>query len=1287
MGDSDRRRGRRRPPGPPPGFGAVDNGTDLIAPKPELLAEVERREETETPADPGIAHFDEHVPPSSESGALEGRWRRPAHSVPTGGGGRSALQRFGKRPSDTAPRQIVSEETTDPGMASNLADIQLESAELEHESENDRFDRLLEEYARDFDDDATRVELEELTAKLARWPDLLATAKLLLARTSGTTGEDRVWAQLSVWTKRAHADDNPKTARSRLLDATFSMPEVHEPELEPPAPYAADAFPPYDYGASFGTEVMQPGFTAPNDFDFQPAPFQPVFQAPFESGFQPEPAFQPDLGPPLPFDPPLHQPTSRRITESRSPYAPDQATLQAHIVAAQQRAATLAQQQQQQQQVPSEEIIEIEDDALEALAPISSEYGSAEIVVDEDDRTVMEEGPRTGVDAPRTDDRPYDSARTAYGPPPSQALTSSRLDFGRDSSRDSRTQFTAYEPEPQQPETQLNETPLATEPPAPMETETELPLDAEDLMLIEPAPDTPPPPALTRRGSSPAASAPLLRPTTSSIAVRSSAQPPPPPPPPRIVDPALLKTGELDLALANAPNDSERARILVERAKRELHKGQRESAIDSYRDALAFETSNQDALEALERLYRDTKNVTRLVEILETKLELAKNDGARLEGLVAIAEVYENELQDLGGAVARLEAAHALQPKNAKPLQALARCHEKLGDFAAQLVDLQRLLRGENSRSDKLETLLRIASIQENELDHVEGAIDSYERILREHPQYKAALDDLARLGQHAGGWRAKAKIVEHRVELAKEPKLQAQLLVELGDLLAVAERDPESARKHYERAARVFPSYPASWRGLEQLSTWTGEPARAEFYLEQRVRHTQDLAERALVLIELAQYRAVVLSKKPESLAAYELAHKADPTNETAASALLAPFVAQRRWADAAVLCDVLYRVAVKSEDEARVQEILETSWKVASAMGNRAQMLAVAAARYRLAPDDSQLQTQLLDTAYELRDGEDALRRARSALDLLLARTSEDDPERLAKLAEVLRAAGDVKAAEECYERVLEKNPTDIQALAFLSLRAEARNDYRRAASLKERLARELPSGDPETDDRFQLLLSAGDLWLRAKGQVASALRAYEEALAEHPGDLELLRTLLGLYAEQETWDRVASTLRAIADSEGDPSRKAKTLLDLANVLETNLEDAPRAAEVLEDVLKADPKRLDAFERLVRIFTTQKDWIALANAYREMIGRLDENAEPKLAFALHHQVGLVYRDRIGDAERALKSFTQAATLRPDSLDERKIVTELLVVTQRLDAAVDVARATLRKEPLDPQL
>lgn len=1240
MGDRDRKRGGRRPP---PGWGARDTGTELRPPPPELIERLAK-----TPADPGLPPLDDAEIPSSASGAHGapgGRWRRPPPPSRTGG---APWPRPGSEPAgagapktaksplstgranDTMPRLFIPpEEATDPEMVANLAaddeEAEVESADLDLEAEeapadpHARFDALLAAYAKDFDDDAVRAELEVLADALGRFGELIATAKRLLARTAGTTGEDRVWAQLSRWSKRVHGHESGASPEDRLLDATFAAAPIDgdapDSVREPPPDF--DTF-----GNNYGSDLR--------GAEFQSQGFDPAFPIAFDPNF-------------VPFDPSF-------LGGFPMPAAP----------------APLG-------------------DPLESVADVVDDLDSGELV--DDDESVASSELMQVEDVPDEDvDVSLESRDdVAIGPPTEAegAVRRSSVPRSELPSGSMRARIPTAPPRSERPvDSRTLFVPQAPPPPA---TEHELPDDVEELdeldsvaeiePEIEPEPSARP--AARPRQSSgdfgAGRSAPP-RTTASHAAVRPAE--PAAPPPPRRVDPALLKTEEIEAALAKAPNDVERARILVERAKRELAAGDREKAIDSYRDALAFETTNAAALEALERLYRDGKNVVRLVEILEQKLDLAKTDGQRLEGLLAIAELYENDLGDLPGAITRADAAHGLQPKNAKPLHALARAHHKAKDYRAEIEALETLLRGETSRAEKLETLLRIASVQENDQGDPEAAIDTYVRILNEHPQHKAALDDLARLADKTGSWKAKAKILEHKVELAKEPRRQAETLVELGDLLAVADRAPEEARKHYERAARVFPSYPMSWRGLEQLSTWSGDAARAEFYLEQRVRHTQDLAERARVLLELAQFRAVTLNKTAESLAAYELAHKADPTNETAANALIQPFVAQKRWQEAAVLCDVLYRAAVKAEDAARVVEILEISWRVASAMGNRAQMLAVAAARYRLRPEDDALARALLDTAVS-QTSQEPLGRARTALELLLSRTGNDG-DALGKLGEIFRAAGDTKIAEGCFERVLAESPTDVRALAFLSQEAESRSDFRRAASLKERLARELPSGP----DRFQLLLASGDLWLRAKGQVAAALRAYEEALNDDPRNMELLTTLLGLYVDQESWERAAPALRAIADLETDPARKAKTLADLANVLEGRLEDPVAAAEVLEEVLAVDPKRLDAFERLVRVFTKQKDWIALANAYRQMLGRLDDSADPKLAFALNHQLGLVYRDRIGDAERALKSFTQAATLRPDDLDERKIVTELLVVTQRLDAAVDVARATLRKDP-----
>ncbi|MFO0670701.1 MAG: tetratricopeptide repeat protein [Polyangiaceae bacterium] len=992
MGDRDRKRGGRRPP---PGWGARDTGTELRPPPPELIERLAK-----TPADPGLPPLDDAEIPSSASGAHGapgGRWRRPPPPSRTGG---APWPRPGSEPAgagapktaksplstgranDTMPRLFIPpEEATDPEMVANLAaddeEAEVESADLDLEAEeapadpHARFDALLAAYAKDFDDDAVRAELEVLADALGRFGELIATAKRLLARTAGTTGEDRVWAQLSRWSKRVHGHESGASPEDRLLDATFAAAPIDgdapDSVREPPPDF--DTF-----GNNYGSDLR--------GAEFQSQGFDPAFPIAFDPNF-------------VPFDPSF-------LGGFPMPAAP----------------APLG-------------------DPLESVADVVDDLDSGELV-DDDESVVVELSrsrtlTKTSTSSSHADD-------VAIGPPLEAEGAVRRLSVLRSElpSGSMRARIPTAPPRSERPvDSRTLFVPQAPPPPA---TEHELPDDVEELdeldsvaeiePEIEPEPSARP--AARPRQSSgdfgAGRSAPP-RTTASHAAVRPAE--PAAPPPPRRVDPALLKTEEIEAALAKAPNDVERARILVERAKRELAAGDREKAIDSYRDALAFETTNAAALEALERLYRDGKNVVRLVEILEQKLDLAKTDGQRLEGLLAIAELYENDLGDLPGAITRADAAHGLQPKNAKPLQALARAHHKAKDYRAAIEALEKLLRGETSRAEKLETLLRIASVQENDQGDPEAAIDTYVRILNEHPQHKAALDDLARLADKTGSWKAKAKILEHKVELAKEPRRQAETLVELGDLLAVADRAPEEARKHYERAARVFPSYPMSWRGLEQLSTWSGDAARAEFYLEQRVRHTQDLAERARVLLELAQFRAVTLNKTAESLAAYELAHKADPTNETAANALIRPAVAQKRWQEAARA----RRRPLPRRGEGRTRR---AGRDFGDLLASRRDGEPRADARRRrgaprLRPEDSALARALLDTAVS-QTGKAARPSAHGG-------SSSSSParkrrRRARQAGEIFRAAGGHPRSPRAASSACSlKSPTDVRALAFMS------------------------------------------------------------------------------------------------------------------------------------------------------------------------------------------------------------------------------------------------------------
>ena len=79
-------------------------------------------------------------------------------------------------------------------------------------------------------------------------------------------------------------------------------------------------------------------------------------------------------------------------------------------------------------------------------------------------------------------------------------------------------------------------------------------------------------------------------------------------------------------------------------------------------------------------------------------------------------------------------------------------------------------------------------------------------------------------------------------------------------------------------------------------------------------------------------------------------------------------------------------------------------------------------------------------------------------------------------------------------------------------------------------------------------------------------------------------------------------------------------------------------------------------------------------------MIHRTSDD-EVELRHALFHQLGLIYRDRIGNADGALDAFRAAGALKPSD-ENRKIVSELYVVAGRIDDALRETRAALEAEP-----
>ncbi len=749
----------------------------------------------------------------------------------------------------------------------------------------------------------------------------------------------------------------------------------------------------------------------------------------------------------------------------------------------------------------------------------------------------------------------------------------------------------------------------------------------------------------------------------------------------------------LERALARTHRDQDRRAIHIALgALYEEHLPNVKRAAESYEKALAVDPRAMPALCGLERICRTTEQYVRLAAILDQQVDAATNDEERVGALLRLGELLEQRFVKPRDAIPKYELALELDPENARALDGLERCWQATRDWERLAAALEKRAASVSESREAIASLIRLAEVREAKQDSVDLALAAWRRLYELDTSHVTAIQQLARLSEKQGDITAGAAYRARLADLTDDPREKARIHIAVGEMLAPVGCDPACARIHFERAVEMDPRSPVAWEQLQKLAVRERDMMYATFCLERRAEHTDSVRLKAQLLVELAKMR-LSLGDGRGALATFEYAFETDPTNETAARAVLEDWSRREKWEDAQKACDVLVAAATRDADSKLLLKLLRLSTRIALALGNGERALMAAAAAYDLAPADAPAQSDVLHVCFQLRDRAPLQARIAAVAERVAREAMDLSPESLVRLGEVRLVTGDPHGGVELLCLALSHDGGNPHALAALTRVFTERRDWGRAANCAHRLAR-VTEDARERQTRF---LAAADLWEKRANIPVRAVAVLEEALERDPGDAAVLHRLVALWGTLGEWEKIVGALQVLGSMEDDPGRRAKHVYAGAGVVREKVGDLRRAAGLYEEVLELDASRLDAFERIVRIWTDRRDWTQLELAYRRMIGRLsgavgdpvgsDSSAmvrggDRKLEHALYHQLGLVYRDRICDMPRALDAFRRAARLAPEDDEDRHIVVELLVLSGQPDLAIADMRRSLKKDP-----
>ncbi len=747
------------------------------------------------------------------------------------------------------------------------------------------------------------------------------------------------------------------------------------------------------------------------------------------------------------------------------------------------------------------------------------------------------------------------------------------------------------------------------------------------------------------------------------------------------------------------------ARVLRHRAAELLatRLGDRERAMEIYREVLAAAPADARALAALAELYEAAGLREELLELRRHELTLARDLDARLALRLEIARILA-ETGDDDGRVEALEANIAEAPGHRPSVEALAAVLESAGRYAPlhTLLAAQAEAVSESGEDVGFATALwsRAARVAEEGMGDGARAIAAWERVAAAGDD-PAALDALARLHAARGEQGPAAAYLRRRLATAEGDARRATVVALAKALVVTQQGDAakavlEDALAADPEAGEVRELLAARYRAAEQ---WD---ALAELLSAQSPAATLPaLREAADVLLRRldAPARAVDALHRAAALA---------PDDRGVRTALAEALRCAGRLEEARAILDELvasfgrqrpteragahYQLALIAQGRGDTEEAL-------SQLDLASKIDMAHAGTFKLLGDLAR-EAGMLDRA----------ERAYRALLMIVRRHTSTDPDAVGP-SEVLWALhGVAESLEE--ERAKETLESAFETAARSDLESVRLGRVLRAAGRFDLLLRcqSARLGLEHTPaEAAEILKDMAVVLEMALDRPGEALDARLRALACTPLDMDLHDASLHLARELEATARYVDALGDVAGqvrAEGDPATASALLLRLGALLEEEgTRDLPRAARVYAEAeaIAEGEARVQAWRAMDRVGEAVGDAAGQALALRQLV---DQEGEDRAAHAWRlaalqlasedegtRDEGVDWlswaRERAPDAERAMSLLRSALDAHPaqDSVlslyerlareggDDARLLDALRLRAQQPGVAMDVLR------------
>ena len=698
-----------------------------------------------------------------------------------------------------------------------------------------------------------------------------------------------------------------------------------------------------------------------------------------------------------------------------------------------------------------------------------------------------------------------------------------------------------------------------------------------------------------------------------------------------------------------------------------------------YERILALDPQSLPALRALAEIHARRGDDEALVDVLRREAESTREPAERARILMRVAEICEARLGRADRAAEMYQEVLRSGGQFDPALRALVRIYSAEGLWNALGRALEAAYAHAADDAARAALLVRSAEVAGDKLGELDMAADLLERAHGLQPDDVDILGRLEQVSVARGDWRRAVAAAKALAQHESDPRLYAARQIRIAVMLETRLEPPESGAEHHRLALETVPDHPVALRALELAYIRSGhwEGLAALYHREALV--TTAPAQKTNLLLRAAD---IAESRLQRAEYAGELFAKALEVSPASLPALAGRRRIAERLGDPQAALESVQRQAELTADAAHAVELFFEAG--------------------RLSRD------QLGDTPGAVRIWEEVLSRSPGhlgafnrleavyleqeawapMLQLLVRRAGalEDREDQAGLLAAAGQLAQDRLAdparAAELYREVLAINRMHPIALVRLGPLLFAIQDWDGAVDVFHRTL--AVSKEP------QVLLTSfkclGIIYQEHRQDLVKCVQSFQAALQADPADTECLRRLAEVYRGAQDWNSAVNVLLRLAEVEPHPRAKVETLLELAQIYETGVQDRASAILANKKVLEIDPGNQKAILRLTELFEEEQDWQSLAEATSAYVRLLPSDQKGRAA-PLHLKMADVFEHKIGDDQRAINALKFALEAQPENGPALERLASLYAKNPETHPqAVDAHRRLLKLNPFRVQ-